>query len=140
MLPAYSPGCIRLFRMIAQDKLRKLIQDIDAVDATIKLFQPDMDIGIVWIRPTPRRHAAFRGESSRMILNLLRESGGPMTTRDIVLAVMHARGLNTTDKPMAETMRQRVTSSLRGLRDRGTLSSCEGQGASVLWRLAEPVV
>jgi len=108
-----------------------------AVDATIKLFQPDMEIGIVRVRPTPRRHTAFRGESSRMILNMLREADGPMATRDIVLAVMNTRGLNATDKPMAETMRQRVTSSLRGMRERGSVASGDGKGASLLWRLPE---
>jgi hypothetical protein len=94
-----------------------------------------MDIGIVRVRPAPRRHAAFRRESSRLILNMLREAGGPMTTRDIVLKVMEARGLNVADRPMHETMRMRVSASLRGLRDRGTLTSSEGRGASVLWRL-----
>jgi hypothetical protein len=108
-----------------------------AVDATIKLFQPDMEIGIVRVRPTPRRHTAFRGESSRMILNLLREANGPMTTRNIVLAVMVARGLNTADKPMHETMRMRVSASLRGMRDRGSLVSGDGKGASLLWCLAD---
>lgn len=119
----------------AQNKTRLLIQAIDAVDATIKLFQPDMDIGIVRVRPTPRRHTAFRGESSRMILNMLREAGAPMTTRDLVLAVMTARGLNATDKVMHETMRLRVGASLRGMRDRKILISGDGKGASVLWRL-----
>ena len=124
----------------AQNKVRLLVQAIDAVDATLKLFQPDMEIGIVRVRPTPRRHTAFRGESSRMILNMLREAGGPMTTRDIVLAVMTARGLNVTDKPMAETMRMRVSSSLRGMRERGSVTSSEGRGASILWTLARYVV
>ena len=94
-----------------------------------------MEIGIVRVHPTPRRHTAFRGESSRMILNMLRKAGGPMTTRDIVLAVMAARGLNTTDKPMHETMRMRVASSLRRMRERGSVTSSEGRGASVLWTL-----
>lgn len=67
-----------------------------------------------------------------MILNLLREAAGPMTTRDLVLAVMTARGLNTTDKPMHETMRVRVSASLRGMRERGSVTSSEGRDASAL--------
>ena len=42
------------------------------MDATIKLLQPDMEIGIVRFRPTSHRHTAFRGKSSRMILTMLR--------------------------------------------------------------------
>ncbi len=50
---------------------------------------------------------------------------------------MQAWGLNMVDKLMAETMRQRVTSSLRGLRERGSVLSGDGHGASLIWRLAE---
>lgn len=82
------------------------------MDATIRLFQPNLQIGIVHIRPTPRRHTASRGESSRMILKLLREAGASMTTRNSVLAVMAARGSNTIDKQMAETMCMQVSVSL----------------------------
>ena len=58
------------------------------------------------------------------------------TERKIVLAIMEARGLNAADKPMHETMRLRVSASLRGMRERGSLTSGEGKGASLLWRLA----
>ena len=44
--------------------------------------------------------------------------------------------LNTADKPMAETMRQRVSASLKGLRGRGSLTSSEGRGAAVLGSVA----
>ena len=120
---------------LAQGTVRKLIQDIDAIDATIKLFQPDAPIGIVRVRPTLRRHAATRGESGRLILNMLREADGPMMTRDIVLKVMEARGLNAADRVMHETKRLRVSSSLRGLRDRGSLKSGDGKGSGVLWTI-----
>ena len=118
-----------------QAKLRRLILDIDAVDATIRLFDPESEVGIVRVRPLPRRHLAIRGESSRLILCMLREADGPMTTRDIMFRVMQARGLNATDKAMAYTMNCRVGASLRGLRQRGTLQSSQGKGASVKWWL-----
>ena len=120
-----------------QNKMRQLVQDIDAVEATIRLFRPTCEIGIVRIHPTPRRHAACRGREQPPDSEHVREAGGPMTTRDIVLKIMEARGLNVADRPMAETMRMRVSASLRGLRERGTLTSSEGRGASVLWTLNE---
>ena len=58
-----------------------------------------------------------------------------MTTRDIVLKVMEVRGLNVADRVMHGTMRLRVSSSLRGLRDRGSLRSGDGKNASVMWTL-----
>jgi hypothetical protein len=119
-----------------QGKLRQLVLDIDAIDATIRLFDPDSKVGIVRVRPIPRRHLAIRGESARLILSMLRDAEGPMTTRDIVFRVMQARGLNAADKAMLYTMHCRVGTSLRGLRERGTMESSQGKGASVRWWLA----
>jgi hypothetical protein len=45
-----------------QNRMRRLVQDIDAVDATIRLFQPDLQIGIVRIRPTTPAHRLPRRE------------------------------------------------------------------------------
>jgi len=78
----------------AQSRVRQLILDIDAVDATIRLFQPDIDLDVVKVRPTPRRHEAHRGDTSRLILSLLREASEPLSHREITQRVMTARGLN----------------------------------------------
>ena len=113
---------------IAQGKVRQLIQDVDAVDATLKLFRPDMEIGIVRVRPTPRRHAAFRGESSRMILTMLRQAGAPMTTRDIVLKVMEARGLNGGGQPHARDHADAGLGLVTGDAEAGEPQQRRGQG------------
>lgn len=122
---------------LAQGQVRQLVLDVDALDVVLRLFQPGLDPAVAArVRPTPRRHTAFRGESSRMILDMPREAPAPMATRDIVARVIELRGLNAADREMAETMRQRVASSLRGLRQRGTVTSSEGRGANVRWGLA----
>lgn len=120
----------------AQSRVRQLILDIDAVDATIRLFQPDIDLDVVKVRPTPRRHEAHRGDTSRLILSLLREAGEPLSHREITQRVMTARGLNLADRALCQTMRDRVGASLRGMRERGALKSGEGSGPRVRWRLA----
>ncbi len=120
----------------AQSHLRSLIQDIDALDATIRLFQPDIDLEAVKVRPTPRRHEAHRGDTSRLILSLLREAGEGLSHREITQRVMQARGLNLADRALAQTMRDRVGASLRGMRGRGRIVSGEGSGVGVRWGLA----
>jgi hypothetical protein len=119
----------------AQSRVRQLVLDIDAVDATIRLFQPDIDLDVVKVRPTPRRHEAHRGDTSRLILSLLREAGEPLSHREITQRVMTARGLNLTDRALCQTMRDRVGASLRGMRERGALGSGEGNGPGVRWNL-----
>lgn len=118
-----------------QSRLRQLVLDVDALDATIRLFQPDIDLEVVRVRSMPRRHEAHRGDTSRLILSLVREAGEPLSHREITLRVMQARGLNVADRALAQTMRDRVGASLRGLRSRGTLESGQGKGAGVKWWL-----
>ena len=120
----------------AQSKVRQLILDIDAVDGTIRLFQPDIDLSNVRVRPAPRRHEAHRGDTSRLIMGLLREAGEPLSHREVTLKVMEHRGLNIADKPLYETLRLRIGASLRGMRDRGRIVSGEGRGSGVRWSLA----
>ena len=63
-----------------QDKVRQHVEDVNAVDATIRLCQILCEIGIVRIRPMPCRYTLSRGESGRLTLNMLREADGPVMT------------------------------------------------------------
>ena len=121
----------------AQSKVRQLILDIDAVDATIRLFQPDIDLDVVKVRPTPRRHEAHRGDTSRLVLSLLREAGEGLSHRELTQRVMQARGLNLADRALCQTMRDRVGASLRGMRERGRLVTGEGIGRAVRWKVMQ---
>ena len=118
-----------------QSQVRQLVLDLDALDATLRLFRPDVEIGVVRIKPIPRRHAAVRYESSRLIYSLLREAKGSLTTRDLVRGIMEARGMNTADHAMVETMRLRLASTLRKLRHRGKLTAEKEAGRNMRWGL-----
>ena len=74
----------------AQQRVRQLIIDIDNVDTTIRLFAPDIDLEEIRPKPLPPRHAAFKGEISRAIMDALRGTGEALTTKDITLRVMAA--------------------------------------------------
>lgn len=121
---------------VAQAQVRQLVLDIDAVDSTIRLFHPDVEIGAVRIKPVARRHAAVRHEASRVIFATLREAPGPMTTRELVRAVMEARGMNTADHAMVATMVVRMASTLRKLKNRGKLVADKQEGKNQRWGLA----
>ena len=121
---------------IVQGQVRQLVLDLDALDSTLRLFRPDVEIGVVRIKPVPRRHAAVRYESSRLVFSVLREAGGPMTTRELTRAIMEARGMNTADHAMAETMRLRLASTLRKLKNRGKLVANVEGGKNMRWGLA----
>ncbi len=89
---------------VAQGAVRRFVLGIDALDATIRLFQPDAPIDLVRVRLTPRRHQAMRGENSRLMLRMLGEAGDAgLTTRDILLRVMEVRA---SMRPTRESMRR----------------------------------
>ena len=119
-----------------QAALRQLIHDIDAIDTTIWMFRPDIEIGAVRVKPLARRHAASRYEASRLIFAVLREASEPLTTRETVRAIMEARGMSPVDLGMAETMQLRLATSLWKLRHRGKLLSDKENGWNMRWSLA----
>jgi hypothetical protein len=73
----------------------------------------------------------------RMVLSLLRESPGPLSTKQITLHVMAARGIDTSDKQAFELFRQRTGSLLRHHREKGLIRSFAGDdGQFMLWEIA----
>ena len=112
---------------IVQGRVRQLVTELDATDVTIRLFRPDAQIGLVRVTPVPRRHAALRGESTRMIMGALRDAPEPLTTRQIVRRMMEQRGMNTADTQMAETMRLRAASQPAEMLHRGNVTADDGR-------------
>src|ERR1700684_1926678 len=102
-----------------QAALRKLVTDLDAIDAAIRIFDPDADIGAIKAKAYPPRHAAFRGEMMRHVMGCLRMATEPVTGRDIATVVMKARGLNPDDGGLAVTIRKRVGACMWKLKQSG---------------------
>ena len=111
----------------AQSRVQQLVLDIGALDATLCPFQPDIDLGAVKVRPTPRRYEAHRRDPSRLIASLLREAGEPLRHRKITQRIMQAHGLNLADRALCQTLRDCVGASLRGTWERGRLAADEGK-------------
>lgn len=110
-------GCIEHCQL----DLRHLIAELDHIDAAIRIFNPAVDIGSIRSKPVPPRHAAFKGEVTRVVLDALREARSPLTSRDIALTLMKARGLNPDDRELSVIMVKRICACLRVQRKRGLI-------------------
>jgi hypothetical protein len=121
----------------AQATVRQLIIDIDSLDATIRLFAPDIDLEEIRPKPIPPRHTAFKGEVYRVILTCLRETQMALTTKDLTIRVMADRGLNIADPRLFRTIQKRVGASLRNMRARGRVVSAPGKGSNLTWGLGQ---
>jgi len=120
----------------AQESLRKLVMDLDAIDAAIRLFDPEADITAIRPRRYPPRHAAFRGEMMRHVMSCLRLAKEPITTRDIALVVMKARGLSPEDAELLVTIRKRVGACIWKLKQAGAVKEAAGVGDLKEWALS----
>lgn len=117
----------------AQAEVRRLIIDLDNVDATLRIFKPEVELDEIRPKPLPPRHAAYKGEVARIVLGTLRASRHPMTTDELAAHVMAERDLNTSDKRLLRTVSKRVGACLRHYRNAGVLQSATGPGGRVMW-------
>lgn len=118
-----------------QTLLRQGIIDLDNLDATLRLFEPEIELEDIKPKPFPPRHAAFKGEVARIVLGALRESNGPMTAQQLAQHFMAERGMNTADKKLVKTIGKRIGACLRHHRGKGLLRSISGPGPLLLWEI-----
>jgi hypothetical protein len=97
---------------------RKVICDLDHIDAAIRLFnaKPNEDRIVRY----PTKHRAKKGEVVRMVVRLLKNATKPITSLDIVLVQIEERGLKTDDETVI-LMRKRVGACLNKLKNEGVV-------------------
>jgi hypothetical protein len=122
------------------DHLTSVVQqkmiELDHLDATIRIFQPDIDLETIKPKTVPPRHQALPGEMIRGVLTVLRESRKPVTSMEVTLTLMAQRGLNSADKGLVRIISKRVVACLRHGRGKGILRSTETPGQQLLWEVA----
>jgi len=80
-----------------------MVIQLDHVEATLRIFKPDIDLGEVMPRRVPTAHQVVRGEMSRIIDETLRRTERPLTSIQLTDAVMKERGLDVDSKMLRRT-------------------------------------
>jgi hypothetical protein len=91
------------------EALRKMVLDLESLDATIVQFDPDFQVET--IKPKafrPPKDWSNRGQMSRIVLGVLRQASEPLTTRDIALQLLIERALDKSDLRLLRLMTKRV--------------------------------
>jgi len=117
--------------------LRQLVDDLAHLDAALRIVAPDVEVEA--IRPKAFRPPADwskRGQMSRLVLSILRQSREPLTTREIAAQMLLERAMDAEDVKMLRTMTKRVAAALREQRERGRAISTDGPGTYQLWEVA----
>lgn len=121
---------------VAQIGLRRLIADLDHVDATIRLFAPELATETIKsLRVIPPQHQALRGEVKRIVLDTMREAGRPVTTGDLATRVMAARCLPADDPELRKLFVRRIGQCLHVMQRKGVCRTVELPGRFQGWEL-----
>jgi hypothetical protein len=116
--------------------LRKMVADLENLDATIIQFAPDFPIET--IKPKafrPPQDWAHRGDMTKFVLSILRQASEPLTSRDIALEMLISRALDRSDQRLLRLMTKRVGVALRGQKDNGVVRSSQGTGQFLTWEI-----
>lgn len=119
-----------------RDQLSLEMANLDHLDATIRIFVPDIDLEQLPMKRVPPPNAAFRGEVQRFLLHTLRTATVAMTTHQLATAIMEARKLNAADKALFVQIARRTGHSLSRLRKGGFVQSEKANAGGMLrWQL-----
>lgn len=115
--------------------LNELIVDLDHLDHTIRLFDPDCDVALAQPKQFPPRPQAFRGEMQRFVLGALRAASEPVTSLEIAIEVVKGRGLDPNDPRAVSLIRKRVGACLFSLKAKGIARDTPTSGPYKGWEL-----
>ena len=113
-------------------QLRHKRESLVHVDATLRLLDPSAEPDAIPNKRLPKRIKLFRqGELGRLILDSLRMARGPVSTGEVVAAILAAGGHGKAAKP---TVAPRVRGNLAYLERRQKVTKT-GNGTGVRWSL-----
>lgn len=115
----------------------RLAADLAHLDATLKLFSPEIDLRTIRTKAHRTRNSFFRpGECQRMVLDIFREAqGAALSSRQIGEALTARRGLEPTTV-MIEQMRKNALGVVHRLERTGTLVPAGRDGHGATWSVA----
>lgn len=106
-----------------RNEIKKLTVDIDHIDACIRLFDPEADTYA--IKEYVTKHRAQKGTVKRFVLNSLRETDKPLTSRIITESWVADRGLRA-DEATLNAIRKRIGACIKTCVTQG-LVECVGE-------------
>jgi len=133
-LQAKRKEMAKLLKLLDQE-YKKVVCDLDHIDACIRLFDPEADIQRVRLNRYATKHRAKKGEHQRFVLDCLREATGPLTSKEISLAWIEDRGLKP-DESTRVILTKRTGATINALKHKGVVESTSYRDGYKTWRLA----
>ncbi len=113
---------------------KKVLCDIDHIDATIRIFDPNADIERIRLNRYATKHRAPKGHMKRFVLGQFREASAPLSSRDITDAWIKDRGL-APDESTRVILRKRVGACIQTIKKDGVIEEVGSDGEYKLWKI-----
>ena len=121
----------------AEARIAALNEVVAHVDATLRVFKPDIEVDEIKPKRPIRWNTMFRhGELCRLVLSAIRERS-PVTAKGAASAIMASLGMDATyEAPYADILR-RVRFTLRDQKKLERVESEQGPGPGqyMVWRI-----
>ena len=121
-------------------EIARLTGEVFHIAATIKIIDPDYNVSGIRAKQYRKYNNFFgRGEAPRMILGILREAGGELTTHEITDKVADKKSL-TLDSKQRKSLNSAILSALDRQKKKGIVkaekrTSEDLRGYVMLWKL-----
>ncbi|MGC8732873.1 MAG: hypothetical protein ACP5RC_11540 [Halothiobacillaceae bacterium] len=111
----------------------RLDDELRHLDATIKLFSPEIDLRTLPPKRFVETNRVFRqGESSRLMLEVLREAGGTLNTQEVAQRIAEKKRLGD---DRVKAIRDTILDTLRRAEKKGIVRQVGREGMVLLWQL-----
>lgn len=119
-------------------QLASLMVSLNAIDTSIRVFKPTVELDDLPCRIPPAPMTAFRGEFQRFLLDELRKAELPLSTLELAAMVMEKRLLDPTDRIVAQLIARRTGYALCKMRKKGMVTSraIDRRGGLQEWKIA----
>jgi hypothetical protein len=123
-------GRIKANRKEAQ----RLAEDMKHVEAVLRMFDPDYNVAAIVQRRRIGGNPFFkRGTLFRDALGTLRDAERPLSAREMILAMLDAKGVKNATAAQIRGLTGGLTNSLRN--NEGQAVERVGEGSPMRWRL-----
>jgi hypothetical protein len=124
-----------------QEAIRQLATSICNIDGAIKLFEPDYDLRTIKAKASRQVNPWFEhGEANRMLMDILRASSTPLSTRQIGEAMIAHKGHTVNGAQEWDAVLKLVLGAAQRLEKKGILKMLgrvDGSGSgAMLWQIA----
>ena len=118
-------------------EMARLAGDLTHLDATLKLFSPEIDLRTLRAKAHRKYNVNFKaGECQRMVLDIFREANGDaLSSRAITDALIARKELEATPT-LIKHLQQSVLTVLHRLEKSEILVSARRDGGRATWRVA----